>query len=277
MSIRRLISILALVAAVVGVSAIPTVSVARTSAVRQADDTSGDATDTPADGTDTSDDPGTLDDGTDPGSLDDCSGDIVVDDGSGDDPSADDTSGDTGDDGSGDFRQAGAPDDTSTDDTSTDDTSTDDTSTDDGSTDDTSTDDACSASDATDGSGDAKALKNLVKTGGLDQDIDVPGPGTVDGTLESPTGGAASVHAAKAKARILAHGHKHVTKAGRITLRLRLTGLGRRTLRNAKHALHLTLRTKIKLKSGKTIDRSRVVTVQPGKPAGKHKAHKPKH
>ena len=269
-----MLPLLALVVAVGGLSAIPAVSTARTATYRQAaGDPSSDPTDTSADDTSSADDPTDSTDGTDPGTADSCTGDVTVDDGLGSDPGTDPSTDGTGDDGSGDFRAADGTGDTSTD---TPDDSTDPTDTSGDTPDDSSTVDDCSGAGGTSGDGvDAGALKKLLKTGGLSEDVDVPGPGVVDGTLESPTAGAASVRAAKSHAKVLGRGHQRVSKAGRISLRIRLTGYGKRTLRKATKALRVTLHTRIRLKSGKTIDRSRTVTIQPVNSGAKPK-HKPK-
>lgn len=278
MPVRRLTSLLAALLLIAGLSALPTASLARpTSAasLRQADDpTQTDDTSTDDQSTDDSadlsdEDLANLDDScaTDGGSAGDTTDDNFGDDTATDDGTADDPGADT--------RQADDPstDDTSTDDTTTDDTSTDDTTTDDGSLDDTSTD-PC-ATELTDdevlsdvGDGD---VTDLGKKGAFGESFDMPGPGTIDETL---TGGAGS-RAVIAKVRIVGSAHKKVVKAGTVTVRVKLTKLGRKLVRSSKRTLRLTLNTRIALDSGRTIKRSKTLNVKPKKKPAKGKHKKP--
>jgi hypothetical protein len=260
MSLRRLLTMLAVLAAVAGLSAIPATSLARTSIRQAADpnadttDTSGDTTDTSGDTTDTSGDTATVTDCT---GLTDTSGDTSTD------PNATDTSGDTTD-------TSGDTTDTSGDTTDT----SGDTSTDPNATDTSGVDVTACFDDLGDGVGtdgvDDTDVTDLGSSGGFDEAFNMPGPGTIDETLDSQGGLTARAQIAKVRVRTLGGAHVVVKQAGKVTVHVKLTKQGKRALRNAKRAVHLTLHTRIRLTNGKTITRSKAITVKP------KKAHKPK-
>lgn len=64
-------------------------------------------------------------------------------------------------------------------------------------------------------------------------------------------------------ARILGRARQKVARAGLTTIRIKLTKQGRRVLRKATHELSLTLSTRLHLAKGKTVKRSKPLTVQP--------------
>lgn len=115
---------------------------------------------------------------------------------------------------------------------------------------------------------------DLASTGSMDVDFYLSGPGTVDGTL---TGGSSTrAVIAKAKgAKVLGRGHTRAAKAGKVTLKVKLTKKGRKLVKKAKKALSLTLGTKVKLDSGKTIKGTKTVTVKPAKKKPGKKGKKP--
>lgn len=282
MSVRRLTSMLAALLTIAGLSLLPTASPARTVAPashRAVDDPSqtdqggevddetfDDSTDESAD---LSDDDLLADDGAD----DSC---LVVDDGAdqGDETDfGDDTSDDSGTDDGADLREA-APDDPGSGDEE------------DPAADDEGGDFAGDESDGTDLT-DACALElsdddilddvdgsdaaDLGKNGSFTQTYTLPEGGTIDETLTSGSGARAVV----AKIRIVGQAHRKVAKAGQVKVRIKLNKQGRKALRTARRALHLTLRTRIALKSGRTIKRTKTLTVKPkqhrAKSKGKHR------
>lgn len=240
MPVRRLTSILAAVLAVLGLSALPTASLARSSAPashRAVDDGTatdatslddpGDPTDTPVDVCDT-----TTSDGLGSTDLGD-SGDTTGDGSDSTDPT-DPT----------DARQADPADDPTA--SEDDPTSGDPAAT----TCDTTVEDVGESGDVT-----GVDSSRLTRRGVVVATIATSGAGTVDSTLTQ---------------RLVVLGAKHVSvkKAGVAQVRLRLNSRGRRLLRSSTRALHLTLSTRIQLASGKTFERSNPLTV---KPAKKHK------
>jgi hypothetical protein len=56
-----------------------------------------------------------------------------------------------------------------------------------------------------------------------------------------------------------------VAQAGRVTIRIKLTKRGRKVLRKATRTLHLTLTTKLALAGGKTVKRTKTLTIKPSK------------
>jgi hypothetical protein len=116
---------------------------------------------------------------------------------------------------------------------------------------------------------------DLGKSGKLTVDLFVSGPGDVEGAL---TGGSSGRAVIAAKARVLGRGHKHVAKAGLVTLQVKLTKQGRRLVKKTRKALSLTLGTTVSLDSGRTVKGSTPVTVKPAKKKhkGKGKGKKPK-
>jgi hypothetical protein len=277
MSIRRLLPLLGALAAILGLSALPSASLARTtsasSTLRQAVDPS--AVD---DSSDSADDP-TVDDTTSSDSCD-TSGDQSAADPSVDDPSsAGDSSSADGSSSSTDSTSADdsatADDSTSADDSSTDDPSSDGSSSDGSSSDGSSSDGSCSGDvqiDPTIHALDAHAGTKVARTGVLTQTIDMPGPGTIDETLTLPGAVAASV--AGSAAKLLGSKHLRVARAQTITIRVKLNQRGRKALRTATRALSLRLNTSIHLTAGTTSSRSATLKLQPKAAHPKRRAAK---
>jgi hypothetical protein len=272
MSIRRLLPLLGALAAILGLSALPSASLARTtsasSTLRQAVDPS--AVD---DSSDSADDP-TVDDTTSSDSCD-TSGDQSAADPSVDDPSS---AGDSSSaDGSSSSTDSTSADDSATadDSTSADDSSTDDPSSDGSSSDGSSSDGSCSGDvqiDPTIHALDAHAGTKVARTGVLTQTIDMPGPGTIDETLTLPGAVAASV--AGSAAKLLGSKHLRVARAQTITIRVKLNQRGRKALRTATRALSLRLNTSIHLTAGTTSSRSATLKLQPKAAHPKRRAAK---
>jgi hypothetical protein len=111
----------------------------------------------------------------------------------------------------------------------------------------------------------ARHGKELRKKGSLTDSLDMPDAGTIDATLTAGD-------------RVLGTKHAEVEGADIVDVRIKLTPKGRRILRRAKSALELTLRTQISLAGGQEVDRSRTLTVKPDKKVKKPKKPKqPKH
>jgi hypothetical protein len=105
-------------------------------------------------------------------------------------------------------------------------------------------------------------VTNLRKKGVVTAEVYASGPGRLDSTL---TNGATGRSAAIAGVRVLGGSHQKVAKAGKVTIRIKLTKQGRKVLRKAKRTLRLTLGTKLALTSGKTVKRTKTLTVKPAK------------
>jgi hypothetical protein len=118
---------------------------------------------------------------------------------------------------------------------------------------------------------DAQDVRNLSRKGWFTERIDMPGPGTIDESLTTGSAG----RAVAATVRVLGAGRARATKAGTVTVKVRLNAYGRRAVRTAKHALRLTLRTSVVLASGKTIPRTKALTVKPKKPKPGKRPTKP--
>lgn len=231
MSVRRLLGLLAAVAAVLGLAALPVAQAAQTPAAAAcdtADDTlpAGDGLGTGDAGLDDSglgDDAGTLRQVSGAG-VDDPSADAAVvgdqdlgdDQTLSDDPGADDLPADAGGatgDSSGDCPQiaAGAP------------------------------------------GGDA------VSTGATS----FPRVGPYVDTVVMPSAGRISERLVAPKAGVVGRARRSVAKAGTYQVRIRLNGKGRRLAKGLTSAVTLRLRTTIRLRNGRTLKRTRSLTLQP--------------
>ena len=243
----RILTLLTVVAATLGLSALPSASLAATP--RQADAPSG-TSDTSADATGATD-------GTDLSDLGNDPSDLSGDQSSCDTSAADDSGGDTTDT-SGDTAAVDPSADDSTD-PATSDRSVGDCS-------DAQGDDGGDVS--IDGADHARVAK-FAKTGTLAQTIVMPGAGTIDETLTAAPAGSASAASTARRARVLGTKHLSVTKAGTLTVRVKLNKAGRKLLRTARGTLHLTLATHVVVTGGRTVDHAAPVAVAPAK----HKRH----
>ena len=92
------------------------------------------------------------------------------------------------------------------------------------------------------------SVTKLVKKGVLTFTLKVPGKGRVKSTLT------------KGQTK-LGKASKKVAKAGKVTIKLKLTKKGRKVVRNATQTLHLTLTSQIKLAKGRTLTRTTRIDV----------------
>lgn len=110
---------------------------------------------------------------------------------------------------------------------------------------------------------------DLRKKGVLTAELFASGAGKLTSTL---TVGSSGRTASIAGRRVLGRSQQRVTRAGKVTIRIKLTKKGRKVVRNAKRTLRLTLGTTLALKSGKTVKRTKTITVKPKKKPGKRKS-----